>query len=126
MKKKITKPLEVVDITTGEVLNIRNATDDQISKFLSTVHAQMTKLQKADKAIKGFIKSEKDLKFKPEPDKDGKETDTAYFGDWRLRKQYQTRFSEDLLMQRGTEFEIGMWKLLKKKYSVMTEIIKFG
>jgi hypothetical protein len=122
---KLSQPLEIIDISTGEKLNIRSASDQQIGKFLSDINLKLRKLKKLETGVKSFIKTEKGLEFKPEMS-GGKEIETAYFADWRVRKTYQKRFSEDLLHQKGSPMEISLYESLKKKYSLMTEVVRFG
>lgn len=115
---KLQKKQEIVDVKTGEVIEIEKATDMQLSEFLTDINYKRKQSAKIEQAVKKHIKSKR---IKGE---DFDDNGVMLFGHHQIKRYYSYRFDTKKLMKEGTKEEIALFEKLKKKYTVGTEIVK--
>jgi len=118
---------KIYDSNTGEVLQVNKLKPKAIESFLKTLSVEkvseiLTQLNyarkvadKIEKTTKNYIKNQLE-EFEEE----------TFYGDWRIKKYYSTRFDEKRFLKEGTKEEIDFYNEIKNKYRTTTEIQKFG
>jgi tRNA(Ile)-lysidine synthase TilS/MesJ len=88
---------------------------EKVSEILTQLNYARKVADKIEKTTKNYIKNQLE-EFEEE----------TFYGDWRIKKYYSTRFDEKRFLKEGTKEEIDFYNEIKNKYRTTTEIQKFG
>lgn len=108
--------LAIPDTTTGELIPIEKATDMQLSLYLTEINHQRKIAEKIERKVKDYIKKQR-------IDANNFEEGSMEFGNHKIKTFMSFRFSEKLLKEKGTKKEQKLWKELKRKYTLGTQIV---
>lgn len=126
------KNLKVINKDTGEILPIAKIKKQELEEYIETLTIQersefLTQANLLARFAKNVEKTIKDRIKEEELDFD--ETETAFYGDWRVKKIHRNFFDEKKLEEQGSDVEKKAYKIykqLKDKYLKTTSYIKFG
>lgn len=110
---------KIIDIATGEAVQLDLATPEQISAFLTDLSVKRRKMEAIEKKVKKFIQE------KVEFAEDDNGQYTAMVGNHKLIKTYRSGFSSKLIESKGSEADRLLWDTLSSnpKYQLSTEYI---
>lgn len=112
---------QLVNVRTGEFIDLGNSTPGEITEALSWVIIKRKELQKMEELAKQYIKG-LDLNF--EENENG--TLETKFGLARIRKGWREGFDSKKFEKKGTKKEkeiLEQSETIKKKYTKLTEVL---
>lgn len=115
---ELTKEKNIIDVDTGEVISLKEATDIQLSKFLTRIN----EMQRASAKVEDYLKKEVKERIK----EDSWQNDEQYIGNHRVKKFFVKRFDTKKYDVEATEFEKKVYEEVKEKFSVLSETIRIG
>lgn len=115
--KDSNKELTVVDITTGELVKLKDASPMQVSTYLTNLTTKIKMLQKIEKMIKKEINPT--LQF---------EDDKNYimFGNHKITKSYRNSLDMKSIEEKGTKKEKEWLNKLRSRYILQSEVIRWN
>lgn len=110
--------LTITDTATGEVISIEKATPMQVSGFLSIINKKRRDVDKIEKTIKNWIKTNVKMEFD--------DANHFEYGQHRITRTLRQQFNEDRFRAKGDPKLIKIYDKIKNdpQWIDMLEIIK--
>lgn len=112
---KITKKdeIKIADMETGESIPLSEATEMQVSLFLTNINKRKKDLTKLENNIKSYFKDS--LEFGDE--------NSIMFGNHKITRSYRNSFDKKTLEEKGTKKEKEWWDKLNRRYLKQSEVV---